>query len=50
MKDTTITFRLSETEKQKIVEMAAKRDIPVSQLVRELCREIFKEDEKQSDL
>ena len=46
MKDTTITFRLSETEKQKIVEMAAKRDIPVSQLVRELCREIFKEDEK----
>ena len=45
MKDTTITFRLSETEKQKIVEIAAKRDIPVSQLVRELCRKIFEEEE-----
>ena len=41
MKDTTITFRLSETEKQKIVEIAKKRDISVSQLIRELCREIF---------
>ena len=46
MKDTTITFRLSETEKQKIVEMAAKRDIPVSQLVRELCRESFQKENK----
>ena len=43
MKDTTITFRLSEAEKQKIVEMAAKRDIPVSQLVRELCRKTLEE-------
>lgn len=41
MKDTTITFRLSESEKQRLKDMAAKRDIPVSQLVRELCREIF---------
>ena len=47
MKDTTITFRLSETEKGKLIEMAAKRDIPVSQLVRELCREIFKQEDKE---
>lgn len=44
MKDTRITFRLTETEKEKLLEIAKKRDIPVSQLVRELCREIFKED------
>ena len=44
MKDTRITFRLTEEEKAKLYELAAKRDIPVSQLVRELCREIFKED------
>lgn len=38
MKDTTITFRLSEDEKNKIIALAAERDIPVSQLIRELCR------------
>lgn len=47
MKDTTITFRLSETEKEKIYELAAERDIPVSQLIRELCRKIFNESEKK---
>lgn len=41
MKQEKITFRLSEEEKQRIVEMAAERDIPVSQLIRELCKEIF---------
>lgn len=41
MKEEKITFRLSEEEKQRIVEMAAARDIPVSQLIRELCKEIF---------
>jgi hypothetical protein len=30
MKDSTITFRLSEEEKAKIYNLAEKRDIPVS--------------------
>ena len=40
-KNSTITLRISEDEKKKITELAKKRDIPVSQLIRELCREIF---------
>lgn len=44
MKTTSITLRISEEEKAKIMEIAKKRDIPVSQLIRELCREIFKEE------
>ena len=43
MKTSTITLRISEEEKEKITEIARKRDIPVSQLIRELCREIFEE-------
>ena len=46
MKDSNLTIRLSEQEKQKIKELAAKRDIPVSQLIRELCREIFQKEDK----
>lgn len=43
-KDTSLTFRLSEKEKEKLKALAKERDIPVSQLVREICRKIFKED------
>ena len=39
MKNTTITFRLTEAEKQQIEAAAAKKDIPVSQLIREAIRE-----------
>ena len=46
MKDSKITIRISEAEKEKIAKIASERDISVSQLIRELCREIFKEDEK----
>ena len=46
MKNTSITIRISEAEKEKIMEYAAKKDISVSQLIRELCREIFKKEEK----
>lgn len=42
MKDESLTIRLSSQEKEKLKEMARERDIPVSQLVREICREIFK--------
>lgn len=45
MKNATITLRLSEEEKEKLKSMAAARDIPVSQLVRELCKKIFDEKE-----
>lgn len=44
MKNSTITLRISEEEKNKIMDLAREKDIPVSQLIRELCREIFKED------
>ena len=46
MKTSTITLRISNEEKEKITELAKKKDIPVSQLIRELCREIFQEEEK----
>lgn len=46
MKTSTITLRISEEEKAKIMKIAAERDIPVSQLIRELCREIFNKEEK----
>ena len=44
MKDSTITIRISEEEKRRIIELAKERDISASQLIRELCRKIFKED------
>ena len=42
MKTETITIRISEQEKKKLVELARERDISVSQLVRELCKDILK--------
>ena len=36
MKDTTITFRLSEAEKQKIVIAAAAKGVSASQYIREV--------------
>ena len=38
MKNATITFRLSETEKKKLEEQAQALDIPVSQLVRQYIK------------
>lgn len=46
MKTTSITLRISEEEKTKIMEIAKKRDISVSQLIRELCREVFENQTK----
>lgn len=39
MKDTNITFKLSEAEKELIKQVAAKKDIPMSQLIREAVKE-----------
>ena len=45
MKTSTITLRISEAEKEKIMEIANRKDIPLSQLIREAIRkEIEKED------
>ena len=39
MKDANITFKLSEAEKEQIKALAAKKDIPVSQFIREAIKE-----------
>ena len=44
MKDSRITFRLTDEEKDKLYAAAAKRGITISQLIRELCEQIFKEE------
>lgn len=38
MKDTNITFKLSESEKAAIKALAAKLDVPMSQIIREACK------------
>lgn len=44
MKTSTITLRISEEEKELITKLAKKRDIPISQLIRELCREAIRKE------
>ena len=39
MKDANITFKLSETEKEKIKAIASSKDIPMSQLIREVLKD-----------
>ena len=43
MKNTNITFKLNEAEKEQIKAAAAKRDIPISQLVREAVKKYLSE-------
>lgn len=43
MKVTSITFRLSEEEKAQLMSIAANKDIPVSQLIREAVRAYIKD-------
>ena len=45
-KDTKISLRISEQEKEAIEIVAALKDIPVAQLMREAIREYLKEDRK----
>lgn len=49
MKDTNITFKLSESEKEAIKAAAAEKDIPMSQLIREAVKQYLsqKEGKKQ---
>ena len=44
MKNAAIAFRLTEQEKATLETIAAKKDIPVSQLIREAIRNYIKED------
>ena len=46
MKDTNITFKLSEAEKEAIKAEAARRDIPMSQLIREAVKDYIQKEEK----
>ena len=41
MKDEKITIRISEEEKEQLKMIAAKRDIPMSQLIREAIRKLI---------
>lgn len=43
MKDTNITFKLSEAEKEAIKAVAAQKDIPMSQLIREAVKKYIQE-------
>jgi predicted DNA binding CopG/RHH family protein len=46
MKDTNITFKLSEAEKERIKALAARKDIPMSQLIREAVKKYIQEEDK----
>ncbi len=47
MKDTNITFKLSESEKERIKEYAEQNDVPMSQVIRTALKDFFmKEAEK----
>lgn len=43
-KDTTITIRIAEQEKEALKAAAAKRDVPVSQLIREAIKDYLKQE------
>jgi predicted DNA binding CopG/RHH family protein len=44
MKNTNITFKLSEAEKEAIKAAAAKKDIPMSQFIREAIKEYIQKE------
>ena len=46
MKTALIAFRLSEQEKAELETLAAKKDVPLSQIIREAVRKHIQEEEK----
>ena len=46
MKDTNITFKLSEAEKERIKACAARKDVPMSQIIREAVKKYLESEEK----
>lgn len=47
MKDEKITIRISEEEKEQLKMIAAKRDIPMSQLIREAVRKLIETNQEE---
>lgn len=45
-KDKKIEFRLTAEEKEKIIAYAEKRDMTMSEVIRELCEKIFNQEGK----
>ena len=43
MKDSKITFRISEADKKQLETLAATKDVPVAQLIREAIKNLLKE-------
>ena len=43
MKDCKITFKTTESMRDQLKELAAKRDVAVSQIIREALKEYFQE-------
>lgn len=44
MKDEKITIRISEEEKAQLKMIAAKKDIPMSQMIREMIKKCIQEE------
>ena len=44
MKDVVITFRLTEQDKEQLTAIAKKKDVPVSQIIREAIRKAIQEE------
>ena len=47
MKDEKITIRINEEEKEQLKMIAAKRDIPMSQLIREAVRKLVETNQEE---
>lgn len=46
MKTESITIRITETEKEALKQVAARMDIPMSQLIRQAIKEIIQKEGK----
>lgn len=46
MKDVTMAFRINEAERDQVKALAAKRDVPMSQIIREAIKKYIQEEEK----
>ena len=44
MKTASITFKLNESEKEKLLAISAKRDVPLSQILREIVKEYIQKE------
>lgn len=49
MKLESITIRIGENEKEQLKEIAAKQDVPMSQLIRQAIKNIIQKEQKQGE-